>query len=315
MRSIPACLLCLMILSGAALLGCNDEDTPGLPHTGTIVIDPEPDDIDAPWRLLGPEGFDRSGAGDTTHPDLAPGDYTLTWGEVSGWSLPIPPTATMALSSGGSTTFEGAYLDRYPIPDTPDRVMTNFRNAYDEMLADEYAGTLHADFIFVFSEGSPVAPESGYYTREQELLTTIPMFSGVTGLNETGQIRPAVRDVDFRYLERLTEWEIAPESDPHFPGVLRALYDVWVVFDLDDEAFSTMTVESHQFFYVTSVGGKQRDSSEQPHYYLIGQVDLDSWAASSPLASSENMSWSNVKALYYPQDDPGRPASGGPAIE
>ncbi|MBA4378611.1 MAG: hypothetical protein C0395_08200 [Gemmatimonas sp.] len=304
MRSIPACLLCLMILSGAALLGCNDEDTPGLPHTGTIVIDPEPDDIDAPWRLLGPEGFDRSGAGDTTHPDLAPGDYTLTWGEVSGWSLPIPPTATMALSSGGSTTFEGAYLDRYPIPDTPDRVMTNFRNAYDEMLADEYAGTLHADFIFVFVDGSPVAPPSGFYTRSEELLTTIPMFSGEQGHDEAGVVKPGVRDVDFRQLTRLSEWEIAPESDPHFPGVLRALYDVEVVFVLDVDWSHTLTVDSQQLFYVTSVGGVQRDSSEQPHYYLVGQLDLDSWAASSPLAANEDMSWSIVKALYYSPPDP-----------
>ncbi len=306
MRSIPACLLCLAILSGAMLLGCNDEDSPGLPHTGTIVIDPEPDDIDAPWRLLGPEGFDRSGAGDTTLPDLAPGDYMLTWGEVAGWSLPTPATATLALPLGGSTTFEGSYLDRYPIPDTADRAMANFRNAYDEMLADEYAGTLHTDFIFVFAEGSSIAPPSGLYTRSEELLTSIPMFSGEQGHDEGGEVKPAVRDVDFRQLQRLTEWEIAPESDPYFPGVLRALYDVQVVFVLDVEPPHTMTVDSRQLFYVTSVGGKQRDSSEQPHYYLVGQLDLDSWAASTPLAANEDMSWGSVKALYYSPPDPAR---------
>lgn len=170
----------------------------------------------------------------------------------------------------------------------------------------EYAGTLHADFIFVFADGSPVAPPSGFYTRSEELLTSIPMFSGVPGLNENGEVRPAVRDVDFRRLQRLTEWEIAPESDPYFPGVLRALYDVQVVFVLDVEWSHTLTVDSQQVFYVTSVGGERRDSSEQPHYYLVGQVDLDSWAASSPLAANEDMSWGNVKALYYSPPDPVR---------
>ncbi len=156
MRSIPACLLCLAILSGAMLLGCNDNDTTGLPHTGTIVIDPEPDDIDAPWRILGPEGFDRSGTGDTTHLDLAPGDYALTWGEVSGWSLPNPATETLDFPLDGTVRFEGSYLDRYPIPDTADRVMANFRNAYDEMLADEYAGTCTR----ISSSSSPKAAAS-----------------------------------------------------------------------------------------------------------------------------------------------------------
>jgi hypothetical protein len=313
MRSIPACLLCLVILSGVMLLGCNDD--PGPSRTGTIAIDPEPDDIAAPWRITGPNWFDRSGTGNTTIEDLDAGDYTLTWGEISGWSLPTPATATSALSSGGSTTFEGSYLDRYPIPDTADRVMANFMNAYDEMLADEYAGTLHTDFIFVFADGSSAAPASGIYTRSEELLTSIPMFSGEPGHNEIGEIRPAVRDVDFRQLERLTEWEIAPESDPHFPGVLRALYDVMVVFNLDDGSYSTMTVYTQQVFYVTSTGEKRRDSSEQPHYYLIGQWELDGFADSSSLASSEDISWGDIKALYYAETDPGRAAAMGSAIE
>ncbi len=132
------------------------------------------------------------------------------------------------------------------------------------------------------------------------------MFSGEQGHNEVGDVRPGVLDVDFRHLARLTEWEIAPESDPHFPGVLRALYDAEVVFHLDDGLYSTMTVDTQQLFYVTSVGGKQRDSSEQPHYYLVGQLDLDSWAASSPLASNEDMSWGTAKALYYSPPDPVR---------
>jgi hypothetical protein len=51
---------------------------------GTVMINPDPDNISAPWTLTGPNSYSQSGVGDQTLTSLAPGDYTLTWGDVPG---------------------------------------------------------------------------------------------------------------------------------------------------------------------------------------------------------------------------------------
>jgi len=79
------------------------------PTTGTIVIDSEPDALNAPWSLSGPGGYNSSGNGDLTLTDLDIGDYTITWENVSGWFL--PPGETQALAAGGTVTFSGTYTE------------------------------------------------------------------------------------------------------------------------------------------------------------------------------------------------------------
>ncbi len=73
----------------------------------TIVIDPTPDSINAPWTLSGPDGYSYSGTGDQSISDRVPGEYVLDWGAVSGW-LP-PASAEQMLSAGGTITFNGVY--------------------------------------------------------------------------------------------------------------------------------------------------------------------------------------------------------------
>lgn len=72
----------------------------------TITIDPNPDSINAPWTLTGPNSFSRSLRGDTVNGYLDPGEYTVTWGDVAGWEKPAPQTQTLA---GASITFTGTY--------------------------------------------------------------------------------------------------------------------------------------------------------------------------------------------------------------
>jgi formylglycine-generating enzyme required for sulfatase activity len=101
-----------------AFSGTYVEDAAG---TGTIEIDPSPDSLDAPWTLTGPDGYSNAGTGDHTLSGLVVGDYTLTWGEVSGWTAPSPMTQTLA--ADGTISFTGTYTANtgtIEIDQTPD---------------------------------------------------------------------------------------------------------------------------------------------------------------------------------------------------
>ena len=79
-------------------------------HTGTVTVDVEPNSIDAPWQLTGPASYSYNGNGDETLPDLEPGDYTLTWGAVTGYDAPEPNSETKAVTRGETTAFSGQYI-------------------------------------------------------------------------------------------------------------------------------------------------------------------------------------------------------------
>ncbi len=74
-------------------------DTPTVPEAqegpvsvpvGAIRIDATPNALDAPWTLRGPDGFVQTGSGDAVLESLAPGAYSMAWGEVAGWEAPAP---------------------------------------------------------------------------------------------------------------------------------------------------------------------------------------------------------------------------------
>jgi len=83
---------------------------------GTISIDPDPDHLNAPWTLSGPQN--ETGSGDETLSDMPTGVYTLTWADVSGYVTPIPNPETQVLAGGDAVTFGGSY-----VPDLEGRVV------------------------------------------------------------------------------------------------------------------------------------------------------------------------------------------------
>ncbi len=84
---------------------------------GTITVNPDPDSLNAPWTLTGPDEYSLSGTGDQTISDLAAGDYTIAWGASGSWTKPSNETKTLA--SGGSITFAGNYQLTPVIPTPP----------------------------------------------------------------------------------------------------------------------------------------------------------------------------------------------------
>ena len=78
-------------------------------QVGTVVVNPDPDSINAPWTLTGPGSYSETGTGDQTLNNLPVGDYTIAWGDVAGWTTPSPASETKAVTSGETTIFTGAY--------------------------------------------------------------------------------------------------------------------------------------------------------------------------------------------------------------
>lgn len=74
-----------------------------------ILLDPEPDHLDASWTLDGPDGFSRSGHGDDEVTSETTGIYTVTWGDISGWAAPLPESRHVGVDTTTSVTFRGIY--------------------------------------------------------------------------------------------------------------------------------------------------------------------------------------------------------------
>jgi formylglycine-generating enzyme required for sulfatase activity len=81
-------------------------------ETGTIVIDPSPDSLDAPWSLSGLTN--NLGHGDATLNEMVIGVYEINWGTIPLWTTPASETLT--LTDDATLTFSGLYLEK-PVPD------------------------------------------------------------------------------------------------------------------------------------------------------------------------------------------------------
>ena len=63
--------------------------------------------VTAPFTLAGPNGYFASATTPWNQSDLTPGNYTVTWGAITGYIT--PPWQTQSLSSAGSLVFTGDY--------------------------------------------------------------------------------------------------------------------------------------------------------------------------------------------------------------
>ncbi len=75
---------------------------------GSIVVDPSPDSINAPWVVTGPNGYEAGGSANRILGPYETGDYTITWGDLDFWIA--PPEETLTLSEDDTIYFEGTYV-------------------------------------------------------------------------------------------------------------------------------------------------------------------------------------------------------------
>ena len=76
--------------------------------SGTVVVDPDPDALNASWAVYGPCWYAHSDTGDQTLSSLLPGEYTIAWDEVSGYITPAGDE--QILVADGTIVFSGTYV-------------------------------------------------------------------------------------------------------------------------------------------------------------------------------------------------------------
>ena len=69
-----------------------------------VTVDPQPADVEAPWTLTGPGDYVFEGEGYRSVLVWDEGLYTLTWGDIPGWSEPDPLSESFTMSDGGEPT-------------------------------------------------------------------------------------------------------------------------------------------------------------------------------------------------------------------
>ena len=162
------------LVADSTRIASDCEGEPG--ETGTIVVDPDPDQLNAPWVLSGPQP--DSGDGDETLTDMPVGEYTLTWGAVSGYITPSQDVQD--LDSDGTITFPGTYT---PVGDDPEPPpMIEVPSGEFEMgdpdayCADEHWVTLTHDFYL----GQHEVTNQEYVEALQWALDHVPPLVTVT---------------------------------------------------------------------------------------------------------------------------------------
>lgn len=81
---------------------------PGSGPQGTVVVDADPDELNAAWTLTGPDGFLVDGSGDRTFTGRASGTYAVTWKPAAGHETPPPQEGV--LSEGETLLLQGTYV-------------------------------------------------------------------------------------------------------------------------------------------------------------------------------------------------------------
>jgi len=85
--------------------------TQALPnYAAKVIVNAEPDGVDAPWILTGPE-LDVYQNGDMAINLWAVGNYTITWQDIPHWKTPANNPETLPVAEDGLITFHGIYSD------------------------------------------------------------------------------------------------------------------------------------------------------------------------------------------------------------
>jgi len=177
---------------------------------------------------------------------------------------------------GGGTVIE------YVWPDTEDKLMTNFRMAYDGMDLDGYRDVLYYNeqtneqYQFIFSDQDIANPDMNTdpLTRDMELAVAEKMFTNQVS-QAPGFEGTSITDIQVNRLDRVGQWQDTGSEDPLFPNARMATYDVEIFFLYttsggDDSKY---TVRALEFFYAKSEIIPQDDGTSKIKWYLFGQKD------------------------------------------
>ena len=205
--------------------------------TGTVVVDVEPENLEAGWSLSGPDGFTLSGNGDVVLENVVVGDYSIAWGEEPLWGAPLDETQSLA--AGGTVTFAGTYDPQLSSPDILMSEFVSLQEAYDaemfpELLDSAFRMNLLQETIDDWAGGDHPLTDD-YFDRSAFVAIHANIFAGELGVDPNGNIIPPVESIDVSLLEKLAPWEAVDAGMEYFgaiEGAYIAPYNILMHFNM-----------------------------------------------------------------------------------
>ena len=127
-----------------------------------------------------------------------------------------------------------------PENSTPDILMANFKDIYEEMNSDDFIDQLHTDYRTVLLqetfdawEGSDTPLTELYFDRDLEITIHRNMFEGLGGVDEAGIAQPPIDSISVDVLDKDGTWEPVEESEDYFGGrgAFKARFNLLIYFE------------------------------------------------------------------------------------
>lgn len=134
-----------------------------------------------------------------------------------------------------------------------------------------------------------------WFDYAQEIGSTEMMFSGNPPAPEVG----AITDIDFVTLRQIDTW--APTEHEDFADAIESQYDVdFRAMQATTDGMKQINVKGQITFFLSSEL-VEYDGRTWTVYHMIGMID-ETGLSKAGIVPTEDVSWSDVKALFLPAD-------------
>lgn len=160
--------------------------------------------------------------------------------------------------------------DDLPFAGSPEQLMLNFKQVYEDRNYDGYLTVMNEDFrIFLKQE---TIQEFGlprdFFEYAEEIQITEKMFSGNPPSPEVG----AITDITFKTMQQITAWDETENID--FAGYVESEYEVRfeIMQETPDGSQKQLNIQGRIKFFLTSEEVEHQGRPRQL-YTMVGQID------------------------------------------
>ncbi len=134
---------------------------------------------------------------------------------------------------------------------TPDSLMANFKNVWEQRSIVEYEKLLDDQFLFFFDPNDGldnfIGPSWG---RQNELDSAGAMFRGDAGFDLiTQEAIPPILSIEFTTFVKIIDWT-DPGTDPLYEGTLKARYKVGIKVQFQGLSQYTLVTGDNDFYVI-----------------------------------------------------------------
>jgi len=136
-------------------------------------------------------------------------------------------------------------------PTTPDLLMQNFKNAWEQRSIVEYEKLLDDQFLFFFAPSDGLKDFVGdSWGTTEELKSAGAMFRGDAGFDLiTEETIPPILSIEFTTFAKIIDWS-NPGSDPLYEGTLKARYKVGIRVTFQGVSQTTLVTGDNDFYVI-----------------------------------------------------------------